>query len=287
MDTRMTTTFEIYPDLLASQLSQNAANWLYDGMAKRILSVPQGMPEPMPIVKKRFDFSYRGFKYPSFILGNNRNLVSEKISGRFHALGLQVNHSYFERLPKAEWMDLLSRSRVTAASQAGSSRVFRSDQVWYELRADSRVRLINSDNPVVHISRFLPHTMKSHLRKFLVNGKTVYGSLHDQFEPAELLRAQVQNSILPSTDGRTISSRHFDAIAAGCWQILEQGDYNEILKPYIDYTPISDLAECSVANAVDHAQGMTNPIILRELQSRIFEFNSYKSRIHSILRSLS
>jgi hypothetical protein len=236
---------------------------------------------------KQFDFAYRGFKYPSFILGNQRNEVAERIKAEFLSRKLAVNYSLHERLGKSDWMNLLSTSRITAASQAGSSRVFRTDAVWDSLRTDSRVRLVDSDHTIVHLSRKLPHSMKSRIRKTLASGKTVFGSLHDESETSTLLKEQVASSMLPSTDGRTISSRHFDAIAAGCWQILEVGDYNGILTPYVDYTPIADTSHHSISSAIDHAQEMTNPKNLIEIRDRLYEFNSYNSRIKSILKHLS
>lgn len=287
MDKRINTIADIFPEILASQLTQTAASWLYEGKAKSILSVPQGMPAPVSMQKKEFDFAYRGFKYPSFILGNQRNEVAQRINVEFQNRNLAVNYSLHERLGKSDWMHLLATARITAASQAGSSRVFRTDEVWDHLRRDSRVRLVDSDRTIVHLSRKLPHSLKSNIRKRLVGGKTVYGSLHDDSETSRLLREQVEGSMLPSTDGRTISSRHFDAIAAGCWQILEVGEYNGILKPYVDYTPIADTDDRSITSAINHAQEMTNPKHLLEIQDRLYEFNSYGSRIKSVLKHLS
>ena len=40
-----------------------------------------------------------------------------------------------------------------------------------------------------------------------------------------------------SRNGKCISSRHFDAIATGTWQILAPGKYNELLIPNTHFTP--------------------------------------------------
>jgi len=287
MDLRLKIISEIRPEILASQLPLEAAEWIYQGAAKNIASSPQGMPSPIKNPVKKFDFAYRGFKYPSFILGNQRNLISDAIFQEFRKRGLTSDYSLTQRLPKVAWMELLAGSRVTAASEAGSSRVFRSDEVWEPLRKNRDIRLVNSDNAVVHLARFLPHELKAKIREKISTGKNVYGSLHDESKSALLLANQVMNSTLPSVDGRAISSRHFDAIAAGCWQILEEGSYNGILKPWIDYTPIDNTSPITVKDSVDHALDMANSQNITAMQERLFEFNSYDHRIKSILRLLS
>ena len=287
MDVRLQLITEIFPEVLASQLPITAAKWLYKNTSKLIVSSPQGMPAPIQKQKKSFDFSYRGFKYPSFILGNQRNDISDSVSKEFISRGLVSNYSLSERLSKDRWMDLLAGTRVTAASQAGSSRVFKSDAVWDSLRHHPDIRFVNSDNYVVHLARLLPHDLKSKIRVKISRGKNIYGSLHDDSASSLLLKNQVLNSSLPSVDGRAISSRHFDAIAAGCWQILEVGDYNGILSPWTDYTPIEDTSPSAVKDSVDHALEMSNSGNLAEMQERIFSTNSYDHRIKSLITFLS
>ena len=78
-------------------------------------------------------------------------------------------------------------------------------------------------------------------------------------------------------------SRHFDAIAAGCWQILEEGSYNGLLRPWIDYTPIADGSAIAVKDSVDHALEAANSLNISAMQDRLFEFNSYDHRIKSLI----
>jgi len=287
MDLRLKIISEIRPDILASQLPTEAALWLYESTSESVVSSPQGMPEPIKDHIKKFDYSYRGFKYPAFILGNQRNKISEAILSEFNQRGLVTDYSLSQRLSKESWMELLAETRITAASEAGSSRVFRSDEVWESLRDNRKIRMVNSDNPFVHVARFLPHELKSKIRGKISRGKNVFGSLHDDSNSSLLLADQVQNSSLPSIDGRAISSRHFDAIAAGCWQILEIGNYNGILEPWIDYTPIVDISPNAVKDAVDHAMEMANATNVSALQDRLFNSNSYDHRIKSLVSLLS
>lgn len=283
MDIRLKMILEISPDILASQLPIAAAQWIYEDCAKKIASAPQGMPEPIRNPIKKLDFAYRGFKYPSFILGNQRNVISGAVSQEFRRRGLSSDYSLTQRLSKDAWMSLLAGTRITAASEAGSSRVFRSDEVWEPLRKSQEIRLVNSDNAIVHLARYLPHGLKSKIRMKISKGKNVYGSLHDDSKSALLLANQVKNSTLPSADGRAISSRHFDAIAAGCWQILEEGSYNGLLRPWIDYTPIADGSAITVKDSVDHALEAANSLNISAMQDRLFEFNSYDHRIKSLI----
>jgi hypothetical protein len=247
--------------------------------------MPPGMPKPILGYNKGLDFAYRGFKYPSFILGTQRNNLVKNIYDEFKSRSMKTDYSLTQRLNKNDWMGLLANTRVTASTEAGSARVFNSDKIWDVIKAEKSIRLINSDSMPVHLARFLPSRFKQRVRGVITGGKFVFGSLNDDDIASELLRKAVSDSELESKDGRVISSRHLDAVAAGTWQILERGSYSGVLTPHIDYTPISNLDPSSIRDAVDEALEKANHSTMLELQSRLYLKNSYDARVESLLQN--
>ena len=133
--------------------------------------------------------------------------------------------------------------------------------------------------------RRLPSPLKSILKKFLSYLGLNQGSLYKpDSKELEILISLVDLEKYESRNGKCISSRHFDAIAAGTWQILSPGEYSNIIFPKLHYT------EFSVNNYNQIQELIKSETARKFLHLANFETlyvnNSYTARVAQILKQV-
>ena len=118
------------------------------------------------------------------------------------------------------------------------------------------------------------------LKKFLNHLGLNQGSLYQpDSKELEKLISLVDLEKYESRNGKCISSRHFDAIAAGTWQILAPGKYNDLLIPNSHFTPYR--------NPNDLRSLIENEVSRKSFSIQAFEDlsqnHSYGTRVNTVL----
>ena len=287
---RLNSISNINPDILASQLTLETAEWLYAGRAKKVVSAPPGIPEQtnsLASTNKLFDFSYRGFIYPWYLLDKERNSIVNMVLDHCESLKLKVNFSQSNRLSKFDWQNLLSQTRFTASTEAGSRYVFRDDEVWqnfkeYFIRNPQKsVSVTNDANGMVFLRR-LPHPIKNTVRKILNFAGVTQGSLYQPSSvEEEIFLSLISPDKYEHKNGKCLSSRHFDAIASGTWQILAPGAYNGLLKPNVHYSE-QNLDGHKIESIIDISLNAFEAGLTTSAYEDLIFDNSYDARVELI-----
>jgi hypothetical protein len=153
--------------------------------------------------------------------------------------------SFSQRFHSTQWFEFLKNSSFTASSEAGSRYVFRDDEIWKPVQeyflSQHKFSAVGNDATGMNFLRQLPGTLKRALKKVTSTFGVKQASL---FQPnsdeLEILQSLVDPAKHDYRDGKAISSRHFDAIACGTWQILKPGGYNGILESTRHFTEYSE-----------------------------------------------
>ena len=283
---------QISPDFIASQLPIDSAKWLYERVGSKVIAAPPGMP--LLSTKNRstardIDLGFRGFRYPWYLMDDERNNVVDQVISIFKNQNLVVDASHEKRLNSSEWFDFLSRSRFTVSSEAGSKYIFRDDKIWNPVKeyfaTEKKFSALENDVRGLNLLRRLPSPLKSILKKFLSYLGLNQGSLYKpDSKELEILISLVDLEKYESRNGKCISSRHFDAIAAGTWQILSPGEYSNIIFPKLHYT------EFSVNNYNQIQELIKSETARKFLHLANFETlyvnNSYTARVAQILKQV-
>jgi len=281
---------QISPDFIASQLSIDSAKWLYERVGSKVIAAPPGMP--LLATKNRstsrdIDLGFRGFRYPWYLMDNERNNIVDQVIDIFKNQNLVVDASHKKRLNSSEWFDFLSRSRFTVSSEAGAKYIFRDDQIWNQVKeyfaTEKKFSALDNDVSGMNLLRRLPSPLKSMLKKFLSNLGLNQGSLYKpDSKELEKLISLVELEKFESRNGKCISSRHFDAIAAGTWQILSPGKYNDVLITNTHFTPWENTNNF---NAL-----VENEVSRKSLSNQAFDDlsqnHSYGMRVNTVLREI-
>ena len=281
---------QISPEFIASQLPIDSAKWLYERVGSKVIAAPPGMPlltTKDKSISRDIDLGFRGFRYPWYLMDNERNNVVDQVIDIFKNQNLVVDASHEKRLNSSEWFGFLSRSRFTVSSEAGAKYIFRDDQVWNPVKeyfaTEKKFSALYNDVSGMNLLRRLPSPLKSMLKKFLSNLGLNQGSLYKpDSKELEKLISLVDLEKYESKNGKCISSRHIDAIAAGTWQILAPGKYNELLIPNTHFIPW--------VNTNDFRALIENEVLRKSLSIQAFDDlsqnHSYGMRVNTVLREI-
>jgi hypothetical protein len=292
IEKRLDLISQISPNFIASQLPIDSAEWLYERVGSKVIAAPPGMP--LLITKNKFisrdiDLGFRGFRYPWYLMDNERNNVVDKVIDIFKNQNLVVDASHEKRLNSSEWFNFLSRSRFTVSSEAGTKYIFRDDQIWSPIKeyfaTEKKFSALENDVSGMNLLRRLPSPLKSLLKKFLSNLGLNQGSLYKpDSKELEKLISLMDLDKYESRNGKCISSRHLDAIATGTWQILAPGEYSGILKPDIHFSAYEN------SKAVDILSDIKNKDLwesfARVAWEDLYLHNTYTARVNTILKSI-
>lgn len=208
-------------DMIASQLPEPAAAWLYaECPASRILHAPAALNparyHPLS-VRRDVDLGFRGDLYPFFIGDDERTRILEFF--RLHAsdFGLSTDISY-SRINGPHWHRFLAACRGIVGAEAGT---------YYLERDDHTARAV-----AAYLER------------------SPGASFAD-------IRSRFFDRYTGAVSGKAISSRHFEAVGTKTCQLLLEGHYNGVLQPDIHYLSVkrdySNVAEI-VARFKDPAE---------------------------------
>jgi len=194
-------------DLLCSQLPIAAAQYLYGDLAgMRIMAAPHAMNpsvyKPAPYEGREIDVGFVGDIYWPFVGDRERTDLIEYFEKRGQERGLRcdIRGGRSSRMPRAEWAAFLNRCRTLIGAESGT----------YYLNEKGAL-----------LDRARTYNLKQ-------RPEATFDEVFEKFF------AGVPRGV----SGKSISSRHFEAIGTKTCQVLLEGDYNGILKAGEHYIPV-------------------------------------------------
>jgi hypothetical protein len=255
---------EIAPDVVATQLLEEAGVWLYGGTGARIVSVPHALnPEVFhartPQAERRIDIGARSFRYLAYIGDDDRNRIYDFFAANPFEPKLALDFSTEHRFDRAGWAAFLDSCKATIATEAGSWYLERDDATVRAIRDFAAARAtrqgltIRADSPLRRLAHRLPYALRTALGAALRNGPVRYEAFDaEALDPAEIHERFFARRERAPVYAKCISSRHFDAIGTKTLQIMFPGRYNDILRAGEHYVAL----EPDFSNARDCVEAL-------------------------------
>ncbi|MBR1244189.1 glycosyltransferase [Bradyrhizobium sp. AUGA SZCCT0274] len=204
-------------DLLCSQLPIAAAEYLYGQLGKtEVMAAPHALNpsvySPAPHEGREFDVGFVGDIYWPFVGDRERTDLIEYFEqhGQQRGLRCDIRGGRSSRIPRDEWASFLNRCRTLIGAESGT---------YY----------LNEKGALLERAR-------------------TYNLKENQDASFELVFEKFFAGVPRGVSGKSISSRHFEAIGTKTCQVLIEGDYNGILKAGEHYIPVkSDLSDIDEA----------------------------------------
>jgi hypothetical protein len=185
-------------DYVTTQLPKDAADRAYGAIfpSSRIIPLPHGLAPGVELVDTRddgrdIDLAFRGSSFPYYLGHRDRELLVRFFAENAPRLGVRVDLGESIGLDRSSWLRFLGRCHGVLGHESGTE--------YLELHDAMRERVADYT-------------------------KTNPSASFDEI--SRLFFKDYPNPI----SGRCVSSRHFEAIAAGACQVLLPGRYNDILK---------------------------------------------------------
>jgi len=286
----------VKPDLIATQLLLEGGRYLYEGCAKRIISLPHALntaifQSHMNGVDRLIDLGARSYRYLAYLGDDDRNRIYDFFLQHRFEPPLNLDFSTEHRFDRPGWADFLGRCKGTIATEAGSWWLERDDRTVLAIRrwAAERQRgiVIPADSALQRLGRRLPHGLKAWLKRNLKRGLIRHEAFAaETLDSAEVFERFFAHQEKPPIYGKCISSRHFDAIGAGAVQIMFPGRYNDILEAGRHYIALN--ADFSNIDTV--MEQFRDPSERRRISTAAFEHilagHTYTHRIATLVDCL-
>lgn len=283
-------------DFIASQLLQEAAEYLYHRVGARILSLPHALNSRvfMPGGEHRsrdLDIGVKGYRYPPYLGDNERNEILQYVKENAKRLNLKVDISYDRRLSRNHWAAFLRACRGTVSSECGSWYLDPDDALMrriYDFLSSNRTGLVIRDNSRVRrLARRLPMWTKSLLWRIMQHGPVKLEALDDFNTSFEVLKERFFRTAIPSpVYGKAIASRHFDAIGTKTCLIMLRGRFNDVLKADVHYFGIDH----DYGNAEEQLRRFNDASerkrMVDEAYEHILSGHTYAHRVATVRRAL-
>lgn len=288
---------KICPDLIATQLLEEAGAWLYQSVGSRVISLPHAV-NPMAYTPglrqdvRPVDIGARSFRYSPFIGDDDRNRIFDAFArGRFDP-PLVLDMSNDHRFDRAGWARFLQRCKGTVSTEAGS---------WYLEHDDRTVRAVATHlrnqapagvtvavgSPMHRLAQRLPYPLKAALRWLMRWGPVRFEAMQGyDTDPVEIFRQFFSGTPRCPVYSKCISSRHFDAIGTGTVQIMFPGRFNDILVADEHYLALSpDLANIDEVLARFRDPSIRSRIVQSAIDL-VMSNHTYAHRLQTLARQL-
>jgi hypothetical protein len=252
LDQKLAFCREVKADLLCSQLPIAAAKYLYGDLPDTaIMAAPHALnPDvyrPAPHEGRDIDVGFVGDIYWPFVGDRERTdlIAFFEAHGAARGLRCDIRAGRNSRMPRDDWAAFLNRCRTLVGAESGT---------YY----------LNEKGALLDRARH--YNLKE-------NQAATFEDVFEKFF------AGVPRGV----SGKSISSRHFEAIGTKTCQILVEGDYNGILKAgehYISVRP--DMADIDDAIAA-----LRDEPLRRSIADRAYELamsgHTYDHRVAEVL----
>lgn len=298
MKPRLDVLKKIKPDMIMTQLLQEAGDWLYAECNTKILSVPHALnPKSFntntPYQGRPIDIGTRSHKYGVMIGDNDRNEIMhwmESLDGRLNVdLGQKPGSQ--QRFNREEWSAFLGSSKATTSTEAGSFYLERDDAtitaIESHLKATSGKITLPRENTARKLYRKLvPSPVRSYLYDRLKSRVVETHALDTLGDFEEIQTLFFKNKSRCPAYSKAISSRHFDAIGTRTLQILFPGRYNDILKANEHYFELKR----DGSNRDELIKLLNNPSQWQDMVNRTYDYiinnHTHAHRVKTILENI-
>lgn len=292
---------ELEPEYIATQLLQEAGEWLYQDCKKsKIISLPHALNprvffSRIDIKNRKIDIGTRSMRYGVHIGDNDRNNIIQFFYKNASKLGVSVDfgldHHSQKRFNREEWATFLSSCKATLSTEAGSFYLQRDDQLVKKIQAflSKKSKKIILPNETV-ARKIYRQIVPSIIRKTIVSwfGEQLVeeDALDEDFDFNEIYEKFFSQAQKCPVYSKAISSRHFDAIGTQTMHIMYPGRYNDILIPGVhyfelkkDHSNIDELKDC-----------LKNEAFVKKITDSAFDHiiskHTHKNRLDTLLGNM-
>ncbi len=258
---------EIEAEFIATQLLEEAGQWLYQDCKKsKIISLPHALNPKIffsniTFENRKIDIGTRSACYGVYIGDNDRNNIIQFFHQNAHELNLIVDLGLdcnsHKRFNREEWSGFLSSCKATLSTEAGSFFLEKDDKIVKNIqeflrRKTSKIVLTNENFPRKLYQKIVPSFIRKIIVSLLKDRLIEIDNLDQEFniDFNDIYEKFFVHAKKAPVYTKAISSRHFDAIGSKTLNIMYPGRYNDILIPgkhffelKIDHSNIKELKE--------------------------------------------
>lgn len=273
---------ELEADIIATQLLQEAGDWLYaDCYKSQVFSIPHALnPKAFypthEYQQRKTDIGTRSARYSVYMGDNDRNDIIQffyhNASEYSLSVDLGLEKGCQQRFNRQEWAQFLNSCKATLSTEAGSFYLERDDKlvnsILEHLKSSSSKYVLPNDPFLRNLYRRLVPTS---IRKQIINlSKNRIVEVENADQDVNFL--YIYEKFFSSTSkcpvySKAISSRHFDAIGTKTLHIMYPGRYNDILTPQEHYFPLKK----DLSNIEELLDLIRNPIAVQKIVDQAYD----------------
>lgn len=287
----------VEPDIVATQLLEEAGTWLYGDVARRVISLPHALnpaafrPE-RSWSERRTDVGGRSFRYPPFLGDCDRNRIYDFFRSHVFDPPLRVDLDTDSRFDRAGWAAFLASCRATVSNEAGSWYIERDDRTVMEIRrhllGGARGLTIRGDSRLRPLWHKLPAGLKLRLAPWLRRGPVRHEiAAVEAADFAEIHARFFAGRPRAPVYGKCISSRHFDAVGTKTLQVMFPGRFNDILVAGEHYLPLAH----DFSNIQEVVEVLRDPVATGRIVDAAYDFvrarHTYPHRLAALQNALA
>ena len=253
MEQRLRFFQHLEPEIIATQLLEEAGRWLYDGCSgAKIVSLPHALnPEIFTPHgnERQIDIGTRTHRYPPFLGDDDRNRILDFFLNdpAVRDLIVDIRWDPADRLDREGWAAFLNRCKGTPATEAGSFYLRKDDRLVNEIQAyiESRgeVRhglIVRKDSRISRMFSRMPYVFQRGIQRLFTRFGPVLKIRHEHLLYEHVSFEEVYKKFFEGEPRspvytKAISSRHFDAIGTKTCLVMFPGRYNDILVPDVHF----------------------------------------------------
>lgn len=285
-------------DIIATQLLQEAGEWLYsDCHQSKVISLPHALnpkifQPKIDFKDRKIDIGTRSARYGVYIGDNDRNNIIQYFHKNNTDLGLKLDfgltNTSQKRFNRSEWADFLNTCKATLSTEAGSFYLEKDDITVQKIQKFLAER---SDKFILPHDTFLRQIYRkcvpAYLRKKIVEilkDKLIeIDSLDHNISFEEIYDKFFLDVSKSPVYSKAISSRHFDAIGTKTLHVMYPGRYNDILLPGEHYFELKK----DHSNIEELINIVRDPKKINEITSHTYNFimqnHTHKHRLDELL----
>jgi hypothetical protein len=236
-------------DIIATQLLQEAGEWLYvDCLKSKVISIPHALNSKAfysfnGYEKRKIDIGSRSARYGVYIGDNERNNIFQFFEDNARKYGLSVDlglQDRQQRFNRQEWCQFLNSCKATISNEAASFYLERDDQlvknIYNYLKSSSNKFVLSNETFLRKIYRcIIPNFVRKKIINLLKDKIIEIDRVDHDCNFLEIYEKFFSNIPKCPVYAKAISSRHFDAIGAKTLHVMYPGRYNDILIPQEHY----------------------------------------------------
>jgi hypothetical protein len=288
----------VRPDIVATQLLEEAGAWLYAEVGARVISLPHALnPDAFqartPQSDRPIDIGARSFRYLAYLGDDERNRIYDYFAVHRFTPKLALDFSTEARFDRAGWAAFLDRCKATIATEAGSWFLERDDATVLAIRdylagKNGGGFVIRADSPLRPWAHRLPYAVKALARLLLRHGPIRHEAIAaEKVDFAEIHARFFAGRPRAPVYAKCVSSRHFDAVGTKTVQIMFPGRYNDILEAdrhYLALEPDFSNIDAVMTRFRDPAERVR---ITEAAHAHVMAAHTYSHRLARLAAALS